>query len=124
MATDFGTDFATLGGDDLDPTFRLVTGNEGLRFAAARRFTTSELFYDATYGEDLRGWLGEATTAAGRARMQARLAAQALQDERIRRASARVTYTAATRTRASCSGSRATRGRSSSCSASPRPPAC
>jgi hypothetical protein len=99
---DFGTDFAVTFGPtgvpDIDPSFRLVSGRALLIQAIALRLTTPELFYDPAYGQDLRGWLGEGVTTATLARLRAAVAAEALKDERVRRASATATYSDAART--------------------------
>jgi hypothetical protein len=98
---DLGTDFAFEPDDDglldLDPSFRTVSGRANLVAAVARRLAAPFLFYDSTYGKDLRAELGESLTTARLARLRAAIAAQARRDERVRSAGVTVTFNDATR---------------------------
>jgi phage baseplate assembly protein W len=86
--TDFGTDISTATG--LDPLFVPISGTA---VALARRLQTARggLHYDPDYGLDLRAWLNESFDAAGVARLQSAIAAEAAKDERIAAATAAVT---------------------------------
>lgn len=98
MATDYGTDVSCV--DDLDPTFALVRGSTAVAQALARRFITARggLHYDGTYGYDLRNHLNASLDAGDEFLIASAVEAQCEQDERVRSASARVTYVAATET--------------------------
>jgi hypothetical protein len=86
---DYGTDFA--GVEDLDAGLSVVSGGTGLMQAVSRRWITSagELFYAPDYGEDLHQWIG-ANVITGR--IEARLEAEALKDERVKSCSVSVEY--------------------------------
>jgi len=86
--TDFGTDFSALP----DLSFVLQSGQANLAEAIARRLMTPRggLFYDPTYGMDLRGYLNEALTDATRYEIETLVAAECEQDERVLAATATV----------------------------------
>jgi hypothetical protein len=81
----FGSDFSAL--DDLDPALTFLSGPEGERLAfkqaIARRFTTPRfgLFYDPTYGLDLRGYLSDTES---KETVETMAAAEARKDQRVR----------------------------------------
>ncbi len=99
MATDYGTDIAC-DGSDLDPMFPLVTGRRVLTNALARRFATPRgaLFYDPSYGLDLREYVNEALAPADVADLQRDIEAQALADERVASCAVALAFNAAART--------------------------
>ncbi len=89
MSDELGLDLACV--DDIDPGLSLSDGRQGLIEAIARRLITPRggLFYDPTYGYDVRRFVG-ATGASAPAIAQG-VANEALQDERILQARAAVT---------------------------------
>jgi hypothetical protein len=92
--TDLGTDVSCV--EDLDPTFRLVTGREALAQALARRLSTKSgalalLGDDPDYGDDLRELVGEDLGARALFEIAARAEREALKDERIRSTTATAT---------------------------------
>ena len=78
---DFGTDISSL--PDLD--FRLQSGHRNLAEAIARRLMTPRggLFYDPTYGLDLRQYLNEAATEEVLYEIETLVAAECEKDPRI-----------------------------------------
>lgn len=78
-----GVDIASLA--DLDPQLRLVGGRAVLAQDIAHRFETPEggLFYDDSYGYDLRALLNAALDEADSPRIAALCEAQCLLDERV-----------------------------------------
>lgn len=89
MAKEYGLDISCV--DDIDPSLSLVSGSEGLMQAVARRWMTraGELFYDPDYGTDIHDWIGTMVVAG---RIEARLEAEALKDERVRSCSVAVEF--------------------------------
>jgi hypothetical protein len=93
MATvDYGTDVFCV--TDLDPSFRLVSGQQTTGQAVARRLITERgtLLDDPNYGTDLRKYLGEPKSASVLARCSSDAEREALQDERVESAAAESTY--------------------------------
>lgn len=90
--TDFGTDLYCV--DDIRPTFDLVSGRTGLAQALARRLSTPRggLFYDTTYGLDLRAYLNADLDQGDAFRLEAAAASECERDERVARATAEVTF--------------------------------
>lgn len=88
---DFGTDLHCV--DDIRPTFEMATGRLVLAQALARRLATPRggLFYDRTYGLDLREYLNADFEPGDTFRLQAAVAAECERDERVDRASATAT---------------------------------
>lgn len=98
MATDYGKDVSCYLNGDLDPMFVELEGRQVLAEALMRRLETPRggLFYDADYGLDLRGYLGEALDAADIVELQAAIGVECLKDERVVAAQARVALTYST----------------------------
>lgn len=90
MTTNYGDDFHAV--DDIDPTLSRSTGRVALAEAVARRLLTSWLWYEQTYGYDLRRLLNAPVRAAI---VQQRIVAQLKQDERVLDARATVTVVGA-----------------------------
>lgn len=90
--TDLGTDIDFSSGD-LDPLFGLVTGRPCLAQAIAHRLSTprGSLLDDPNYGLDVRAKVGESWTPSSLFAFQAAIAAEAMKDERVLRATAAVT---------------------------------
>lgn len=91
--TTLGTDIDCV--TDLDPSFRLVSGNLTLAQAIARRLTTARgsLFYDEDYGTDINRAINDAAGAVGTSgtfRLRAAIEAEAMKDERVLSARAEV----------------------------------
>ncbi len=86
-----GVDIASL--TDLDPQLRLIGGRAVLAQDLAHRFETPEggLFYDDSYGYDLRALLNAALDEADAPRIAAACEAQCLLDERVLAVRAEVT---------------------------------
>jgi hypothetical protein len=82
---DFGTDISTFKDGDLDPFFTLISGPRVVAEAIVRRWTTpaGALFYDPSFGEDVRSQLSAAVAPATLFALRARLVAQAEEDERV-----------------------------------------
>lgn len=78
---DFGTDLSALP----DLSWTLKSGQVNLAEAIARRLITPPggLFYDPTYGLDLRQYIGEALTDEVRYEIETLVAAECEKDERI-----------------------------------------
>lgn len=78
---DFGTDLSALP----DLSFDLKSGRDNLAEALARRLITPPggLFYDPTYGLDLREYLNDAITDEVRYEIETLVAAECEKDERI-----------------------------------------
>lgn len=78
---DFGTDLSALP----DLNFSIKSGNDNLAEAIARRLVTPRggLFYDSSYGLDLRQYLNEALTDEVRYEIETLVAAECEKDERI-----------------------------------------
>lgn len=83
---DFGTDMSALP----DLSFSLKRGLGNLAEAIARRLITPRggLFYDPSYGLDLRQYLGEALTDEVRYEIETLTAAECEKDERVLSATA------------------------------------
>lgn len=80
----FGTDVSTF--PDLDPQFRLITGQRVVAEAVARRWLSprGSVSYDETYGEDVRAYLNARVDGPRLRALEAALQAQAVADERVR----------------------------------------
>lgn len=78
---DYGTDLSALP----DLSFNLQSGSANLAEAIARRLVTPRggLFYDPSYGLDLRQYLGEALTDEVRYEIETLVGAECEKDERI-----------------------------------------
>lgn len=98
MTTDYGSDVHTPGGLDLDPWFTVVAGPDAVGEACARRLVTARgsLIDDPEYGYDLRAHLND--HAPNAVAIEAAVVDQLVRDERVRRASATVTFNTATST--------------------------
>ncbi|MCS7069103.1 MAG: hypothetical protein N2313_04600 [Meiothermus ruber] len=83
---DFGTDLSALP----DLNFSVKSGTANLAEAVARRLITprGRLFYDLSYGLDLRQYLNEALTDEVRYEIETLVAAECEKDERVLSASA------------------------------------
>ena len=95
MATvDYGTDVWCV--TDLDPGFRLVSGQQAVGQAVARRLITERgtLIDDPSYGTDLRKYLGEPKSNSVLTRCNSDAEREALQDERVESAEASSSYDA------------------------------
>lgn len=92
MATDYGIDVSCI--TDLDPSFRLVSGQLAVGQAIARRLITERgTLVDApSYGTDLRKYLGEPKSNAVLSRCGSDAEREAGQDERVASASATASY--------------------------------
>lgn len=93
--TDLGTELHCI--VDLDEMFTLVTQRTSLIQALARRFITRRgtLVEDETYGFDLREWLGESVGNLELFRLQSGCEEECFKDERVKAATARLTFTEA-----------------------------
>lgn len=82
----FGTDVSTF--PDLDPQFRLISGQRVVAEAVARRWLTprGSVSYDETYGEDVRAYLHARVDGPRLRALEAALQAQAVADERVQSA--------------------------------------
>jgi hypothetical protein len=93
MADDFGTDFAGVEDIDANWTF-LGDGNSivALTHALARRYMTPRggLFYDQSYGLDLRSFISETYNPST---VETMIAAEARKDERVDDATATIAVT-------------------------------
>lgn len=90
---DYGIDVACV--DDIDPTFELVSGRKALVQALARRLATPRggLFYDGTYGYDLRAVLNASVEDFGGVyAIAAAVEAECQKDERVATARASVNF--------------------------------
>jgi hypothetical protein len=101
MADDarFGQDTSTFAAGDLDPYFRPLTGPRAVAEAVVRRWTTPTggLFFDPSFGIDVREHLSRATTPSGAYTLASQLAAQAEEDERVQSALVAVSFDVQTR---------------------------
>lgn len=90
--TDYGSDVHTPGALDLDPWFTSVAGPEAVLEAAARGLVTAtgSLVDDEEWGYDLRVHVND--HAPNARSIEAAVAAQLVRDERVRRATATVTF--------------------------------
>jgi phage baseplate assembly protein W len=79
----YGTDCYAL--TDLDPSFLLVSGQEAVAQAIARRLQTPAggLLGDPAYGYDLRGLVNTARSSAELQAIRAEVEAQCLLDQRV-----------------------------------------
>ncbi|AZF88274.1 hypothetical protein [Meiothermus phage MMP17] len=93
---DFGTDLSALP----DLSFDLKSGRDNLAEALARRLITPPggLFYDPTYGLNLREYLNDAITDEVRYEIETLVAAECEKDERILAAEATLMDTGMPRT--------------------------
>jgi hypothetical protein len=92
---DLGTDVRCV--DDLDPTFRLVSGREGLAQALARRLSTKRgelalIGDDEDYGLDVREFVGEDVGPRATFELAAQVEAETLRDERVLSATATASF--------------------------------
>jgi hypothetical protein len=96
MVADLGIDLA--GVDDLTPDLAIVGGRRALIQSIARRLITPRggLFYDPSYGFDLRQFLSGVTSAPSA--IAAGVVAEAEKDARVEQATAVVTFTGDTLT--------------------------
>lgn len=87
---DLGSDFS--GASDISPALTVTSGRRGLIEAIARRFITPRgaLFYDDSYGFDLRQFLNGVAAAPGQ--IAAGCVDEAEKDERVEQASAEATF--------------------------------
>jgi len=93
MATpDYGTDVHCI--TDLDPSFRLVSGQQAVGQAVARRLITERgtLIDEPNYGTDLRKYLGEPKSDAVLTRCNSDAEREAAQDERVQSVTAESSY--------------------------------
>lgn len=101
IQNDWGGDTADLTDGDIDPSGRDLDGLdvECVKQALYRRFTTETggLFYDASFGFNIRALLSDTSTVSGRSTMQTQLVAQALLDERIDSATCAIVYNASSK---------------------------
>ena len=99
MATDFGTDVSTYVDGDLDPYFMTIRGPRVVAEAIVRRWTTPQgaLFFDPSFGQDIRALLSQAVSPASLFALRAMLVAQAEEDERVLHARVDVVLDAPTR---------------------------
>jgi len=89
----FGAEFATFKvgqAPDLDPTFRIISGEQVVVQAVLRSWLTPRDSAVDGEGRDLRSYAQMRTSATNRARCKAQLKAQAERDERVQRADVRV----------------------------------
>lgn len=90
MADTLGEDFS--GVDDMEPSLQVVGGRDGLLEALARRLSTRSggLWYDRTYGYDLRRFIGSTVSERVIARA---VETECLKDERVQNVRAAATRT-------------------------------
>lgn len=83
--TNLGTDLDL--GTDLSPTMGVVSGRKGLAQAILRRLSTrrGQLERHPTYGIDVPSYLSDTLDVPALARLRQQIAAQCLDDERVRR---------------------------------------
>lgn len=97
-----GLDISTFvgGSPDLDPVAQLISGERSVVESVARRWLTPKGSLPGPreevedYGEDCRGWLQARNSATKRAALRASLQAQALLEERVKKADVTVEQTA------------------------------
>jgi phage baseplate assembly protein W len=89
---DLGTDIYCV--DDIDPAFAIVSGTRALSQAIARRLSTPRgaLFYDLDYGFDLTAFLNADIDDRLLFQIGVGVENEARKDERVRDATATVTY--------------------------------
>jgi len=89
---DLGVDFA--GVTDITPTFALASGLQNLGMALARRLITprGRLFYDPSYGFDLRDYLNAGVTDSQMAVLPDEISAECAKDERVQAITADVLF--------------------------------
>jgi phage baseplate assembly protein W len=94
--TDFGVDLSCV--SDIEPSFDLVRGRTALAQALARRLGTPRggLFYDPTYGYDLRAHLNAAIGPLDTFAIGAAVETECERDERVQRTTATVSFNAQT----------------------------
>ncbi|MGZ3454443.1 MAG: hypothetical protein ACXVEF_32855 [Polyangiales bacterium] len=95
----FGVDVSTFLEGDLDPYFRLISGARVVAEAIVRRWTTPTggLFFDESFGVDIRELASKAMTPQTLFALASTLAAQAEEDERVQSALVNVSFSAATK---------------------------
>jgi len=96
--TDYGSDINTPGGADLDPWWSDIGGAEATLQVCVRRLQTprGSLLDDPAFGEDLRAHAND--HAPNPRAIEAAIVDQLVRDERVKRASAVVTFTPSTGT--------------------------
>ncbi len=97
MATDYGTDVSTY--PDLDPTFTVISGQQVVAQAIARRLETprTSLADDPNCGFDLRQQINAKWTRARLYEVKTGIEREALKDERVFSAACALSFTPATR---------------------------
>lgn len=97
-STDLGVDISVL--PDLDPSFALQKGPRVLAEALVRRLITARgtLLSDASYGKDIRAFLGAAFDKGGLTRLKKAMEAEMARDERVNDVSVDLSYNSATQT--------------------------
>lgn len=87
--TDYGSDFSCV--SDLDPKLSVVSGPLVVAQAIVRRLQTPRggLWYDLSYGTNVRQWLNGSTS---KVRVASAIEAEARKDERVSAARATVTF--------------------------------
>lgn len=92
MADPLGSDW--LGLDDLDPNGELVSGKACVAQDLAHRLSTPRggLFYDQSYGKDLRAYMEEGLTPERLAALPGEVSQECEKDERVESATVAVTY--------------------------------
>jgi hypothetical protein len=90
--SDLGSDWAAL--DDIDPYGQVVEGKACVAQGLVHRFITPRggLFYDTSYGKDLRSYLEESLTPDRLAAIPGEVSAEAEKDERVQSATCSVSY--------------------------------
>ena len=96
--TDYGLDIITPGGLDLDPAFASIAGPEAVLQVAVRGLSTApgSLPDAPEWGYNLRAHVNDHEVSPRS--IEAAVVAQVLRDERVRRATATVTFDAASGT--------------------------
>jgi hypothetical protein len=90
--SELGSDWAAL--DDLDPYGQIVAGKACVAQGLVHRFSTPRggLFYDLSYGKDLRAYLEESLTPERLAAIPGEVSDEAKKDERVQSATTTVSY--------------------------------
>jgi hypothetical protein len=96
---DYGVDVSTFVDGDLDPYFRPLSGPRAVAEAVVRRWTTpgGGLFFDLSFGVDVRELVSRAMTPQAIFALGAQLAAQAEEDDRVQSALVDVSFDGRTR---------------------------
>lgn len=95
----YGIDVSTYVDGDLDPYFRPLSGPRAVAEAVVRRWTTPSggLFFDPSFGVDVRELASRAMTPQTIFALSAQLAAQAEEDDRVHSALVDVAFDPQTR---------------------------